>query len=347
MKMISNKMVRNYSPILRAAFLIFLGNNLHFLTPRSEQSTPTSWVATFPAVGEQAVINKTRTQVPRKSSVSFVFFIGLEGTGHHLVRTIIKNSPDVVRANNDLTMRNDTLELKKHLFYHSKQSGLWNAHCNENPEEVNVTRSHDKVVDYLSKINKRANGDEITVPVNIILVPGMHIYGMVSYPNFDGDCRSLNYPNLDHFYHACDVAGVECKHAYMYRDPYLVLASTTVRRKFNKNGALQGVHLYTSLLQIIYSQLLDHSDRTVACLGFYEPTISVDEVWNPIRDMFGWKNQTEFDSHVQKVYRPPKPMTENERSDMMPPHLELYMESYVRAHDKVVKLCREQTAANS
>jgi hypothetical protein len=134
-----------------------------------------------------------------------------------------------------------------------------------NPEEVNVTRSHDKVVKYLSKINKRAKGEEITLPVNT--VPHVPNYGMVSYPNFGGPCRSLNYPNLDHFYHACDVAGVECKHAYIYRDPYLVLASTTVKRKFNKN-ALQGIHLFTSLLQIIYSQLVDHSDRTVGALAF-------------------------------------------------------------------------------
>jgi len=46
----------------------------------------------------------------------------------------------------------------------------------------------------------------------------------------------------------------------------------------------------------IHSQLLDHSDKMAACLGFHEPTISANEVWNPIRDMLGWKNQTEFDS---------------------------------------------------
>jgi hypothetical protein len=135
-----------------------------------------------------------------------------------------------------------------------------------NPEEVNVTRSHDKVVKYLSKINKRAKGEEITLPVNT--VPHVPNYGMVSYPNFGGPCRSLNYPNLDHFYHACDVAGVECKHAYIYRDPYSVLASTTLKRKMNQGNFLQGIHLYTSLLQIIYSQLVDHSDRTVGALAF-------------------------------------------------------------------------------
>jgi hypothetical protein len=259
------------------------------------------------------------------------------------MKTLINSSPDVVRLKELNITQDYTPELHRHLFDNKNQDGLWNAHCNDHPEVVDVTGSHDKVVEYLSKINKRANGEEITFPVNTVHERGAS-YGMVSYPNFMGSCRALNYPNLDYFYHACDVAGVECKHAYIYRDPYSVLASTTLKRNMNQQHILKAIHLYTSLLQIINSQLQDHSDRTAACLGFYEPNISADEVWHPIRDMFGWKNQTEFDSHIQAVYKPPSTLTEKERRDLLPQNVELYMESYIRAHDKVVKLCREQTA---
>lgn len=63
-----------------------------------------------------------------------------------------------------------------------------------------------KAIEYLSQINKMADGEDIMFPVNS--VQERHAgYGMVSYPNFQESCRSLNYPNLDHFYHACDVTG--------------------------------------------------------------------------------------------------------------------------------------------
>ena len=257
------------------------------------------------------------------------------------METLISTSPDVARLKDTNIQQNYGRELRRHLFNDEKQNGLWNAHCNDHPEEVDIAGSHQKVVEYLSKINEMANGEEITFPVNLIKERG---YGMVSYPNFKGSCRSLNYPNLDHFYHACDVAGVECKHAYIYRDPYSLLASTTLKRTMNQGNVLKAIHLYTSLLQIINSQLQDHSDRTTACLGLLEPTFSADEVWNPIGKMFGWKNQTEFASHIQAVKKPQSRMTEKERRDLVPPDFEIYMESYVRAHDKVVKLCREQTA---
>jgi hypothetical protein len=333
------KMVRTYSWYLGGSILLSL-QSLIFLNHPSKQSTFPVGPVTKKTQGSSL---RGHATTQRKSSVSFVFFVGLEGTGHHFIHTLISSSPDVARLE-ELNIQQDyTGKLQQHLFNNQEQNGLWNAHCNDNPEKVNVTESHDKVVQYLSKINERANGEEIiTFPVNTILRRGAG-YGMVSYPNFEGSCRSLNYPNLDHFYRACDVAGVECKHAYVYRDPYSVLASTTLKRKMNKGPTLKAIHLYTSLLQIIRSQLLDHSDRTLACLGFYEPKISADEVWNPIRDMFGWKNQTEFDAHVQAVYKPPSVLTKKDRHDLVPPNLELYMESYVRAHDNVVKLCREQT----
>jgi hypothetical protein len=329
-------MVRT-SWFLGGAFLLNLGNYVALFWTPSKQST-------FPVGSETKSIQgsslRGHATTQRKSSVSFVFFVGLEGTGHHFMKTLISSSPDINRLK-ELDIENYGRKLRRHLFNDDKQNGLWNAHCNDNPEEVDVAESHDKVVEYLSKINRMADGEEITFPVNLVREKG---YGMVSYPNFKGSCRSLNYPNLDHFYHACDVAGVECKHAYIYRDPYSVLASTTLKRNMNQKHMLKAIHLYTSLLQIMNSQLQDHSDRTAACLGFYEPNISTDEVWNPIRDMFGWKNQTEFDSHIQAVYKPPSRITEKERRDVVPPNFEIYMESFVRAHDKVVKLCRDQTA---
>jgi hypothetical protein len=94
----SIEMMRTYIPLLGAVFLLFLGN-YHFSPAAWQPVTETAaWQPVTETRTAQAV-TKTRTQVPRKSSVSFVFFVGLEGTGHHLMKTMINSSPDVARIN--------------------------------------------------------------------------------------------------------------------------------------------------------------------------------------------------------------------------------------------------------
>jgi hypothetical protein len=96
------KMRRTYTPLLMlmgggAVFLLFLGN-YHFSPAAWQPVTETAAWQPVTETRTQAV-TRTRTQVPRKSSVSFVFFVGLEGTGHHLMKTMINSSPDVARIN--------------------------------------------------------------------------------------------------------------------------------------------------------------------------------------------------------------------------------------------------------
>ena len=58
-----------------------------------------------------------------------------------------------------------------------------------------------------------------------------------------------------------------------------VLASTVLKRSTNQGiSTLKAIYLYTLLLQIIHSHLQNHLDRTAACIGIYEPTVSADEV---------------------------------------------------------------------
>jgi hypothetical protein len=167
-----------------------------------------------------------------------------------------------------------------------------------------------------------------------------------SYPNFGGECREQAYPDIDLFYQACDAANVKCEHVYLYRDPYSVISSTTIKRHFNRNGILQATQLYTSMLDIIYAQLGNHSRRTAGCFGFFDDNSTSVQFWDDVQDMFGGDNPAEFHEHMKKVYKPPSPLTKKKRKRLVPKEYHLPMESMVRAHENVLRLCREQIGSN-
>lgn len=136
----------------------------------------------------------------------------------------------------------------------------------------------------------------------------------MSYPNYHGDCRKLNFPNLDLWYETCQKAHVDCHHIYIYRDPYAILKSTTIHRNHNSDGTkLATIHLYTSLQAIILAQLMQYADKTLGCMGMLNEdqhhyyynnnnnndSHSSDDWWEVMRMIFGWKNVTSFHHHVQ------------------------------------------------
>ena len=62
---------------------------------------------------------------------------------------------------------------------------------------------------------------------------GCHGAGLLSYPDFLKPQRELQYVNLHSFYRMCEEAEANCRHAFIYRDPYQTLRSTTMKRHFN------------------------------------------------------------------------------------------------------------------
>jgi len=179
-----------------------------------------------------------------RNVVRFVFIVGLEGTGHHLMKSFLTESPYVKQtfAANGVGIRPfKELELLMYdsfdgiLFYHcnnyntnyKKQqdaSGGQNAFGGEgkngsavynNPAMLEHAESkYKKLVATLRKIaddsSSSSNGTVVVLPINSIAPDSSR---MGSYPN-DGyrlnrgrqDCRVLNYPDLHVLYQACDDA---------------------------------------------------------------------------------------------------------------------------------------------
>jgi hypothetical protein len=201
----------------------------------------------------------------------------------------------------------------------------------------------------------------IALPVNTLQASSSS--GEMSYPNYHGECRKLNFPNIDLWYQTCQQAQVDCYHVYLYRDPYAIFKSTTIHRQHNHNNnnrdKLATIHLYTTLQTVIMAQLMQWSDRTLGCLGMldnynnYTNTNDNDnDWWETIRMIFGWKNRTSFDQHVKNKFYKPRHrhsviMTKTEKEDLVPPSLlQPYMDSWLRSHQQTIQLCRQQAQQN-
>jgi hypothetical protein len=69
--------------------------------------------------------------------------------------------------------------------------------------------------------------------------------------------------------------------------------------------------------------------------------------WETMRLLFGWKNVTSYDTNTkQKFYKEKKPMSDEEKSQLVPVEHRAYMDSWVRSHERTIRLCHEQYGHN-
>ena len=180
----------------------------------------------------------------------------------------------------------------------------------------------------------------LTVPLNA----AGYIGEMASYPQDKGPCRPLKFPSLDLFYDACEEAEVRCEHVYLYRDPYEVIKSTTMKRHFNQN-VLVAIHQYTTMLYTIYGQMATYPDQTAACFGLEADDdgdmVAYEGHWGRIRDLF-WDGQSRdvFNKLIEEKFKLPPAPAENIKARIS--SYPAFMKSMVRASNKVEELCRHQ-----
>jgi hypothetical protein len=331
---------------------------------------------------------------PTTTIIKLVFFIGLEGTGHHLMGSILNGSP-LRRRFRALGSDVHRGEIQKYLYVSkfkknqnktrvgsaAKQpktngQGLWNAHCNIEGDDAVDTRNLQilliqELKDMVDELQTRSNTTAaahnnrnatttIYFPINTINTN--RGFGMISYPNYDYECRFLAYPNLDIWYDdICDdmavmaetgMVRVDCQHVYLYRDPTAILRSTTFHRDFNPT-VLTAIHLYTTMLHIIAGQLDAHADRTMGCFGFYEPNGDTSSWWDDVRVLGGWKNSDndndnddDYERFMTDLYKAPAPVN-GSLIGTSDDHYRAYMKPLQKLHDRVVRLCRESRRRNA
>lgn len=294
-----------------------------------------------------------------KSKVKILLVMGLEGTGHQLFEELALVSPHLQRLKDLEIHPKDTKRLAT--LVGDGQASLWMAPCNAKSKMLStVPQIQNRVIDLLQSIEQKAlqehdgnNNSTLTIPFNVIQATKTKL----SYPNMGGPCRALQHPNLDVWYETCNQAGIRCEHVYIYRDPYEILYSTVVKRKYNPS-LLQAIQLYTTMLNTVYMQLLTHADRTAGCFGLMTP--GMDHAWrNEIRGMLGWQQQaqendvnnshmnqnqtstTTFDAVFRSIYKLPQPLSQETNQSFIPAQYESHMKSLVRANDAVKSLCHK------
>jgi len=284
------------------------------------------------------------TEATNDTGPTFVFVVGLEGTGHHALSDILRNSPSMRRLR-DAGIGPSMKALEKSLF--SNGTGLMDAYCSGTDNDTNAQRALAQTARLLERISTNVRLKPFTMPENIA-INANGINRMMSFPMGRFRCSGrMRTPSLGRLYEACDAAKVRCLHLYIHRDPHALVHSTTVKRRYNPT-IFAALHTYTTMLEVIYAQMAAHATRTAGCLNIIAPDGEADEEVQRLREspvlrqLGGWtENKTKLiENHLRSVYRPPLSMTDAERLALVP-HVTFgpYLRSMIRAHENVLGLC--------
>ncbi len=328
---------RTYNVAVISTFFLVIYSVLQISDPSVEGQMPVSISLTHQNPGDSFPIR-------------FILFLGIEGTGHHFWQDLIKESPIYGRVKEYGLHPHFTKRLTQNLYRHkeSRWKGLWSSPCKwkDSDPAPNITSIHNDLVETLIAMrdqvisHRTENSIEevmpVTFPVNFLAAGDE--FGVVSYPTFLRPCRALQYPNLDVWYKACDLAGVPCDHIYIYRDPYSVIKSTVDNRNINKDK-LEAIHLYTTQLQILHTQLQLFPSRLVGCWK-YEDALSPQQWTQEINPILMFPDEAALGRTIQKIFRPRPMLTDLNRQQIVPAEFSLYMESFSMIHKAVVQSCK-------
>ncbi|CAB9501416.1 expressed unknown protein [Seminavis robusta] len=280
------------------------------------------------------------------SRLRFVMVVGLEGTGHHFMGQIAKHAPPLMTTLKELGLIRELRILQKSLFDHFHPTqGLWNAHCAlRNATTINMATLQDTVVQQLAAMEQQYTQQQKSTATSVIHVPLNTAFdqrgvGMMSYPNFYGNCRKLNYPSLELLYRACDLAQVDCGHVYLDRSPSALLYSTTRNRQLGSGSLAESLHLYKSMYHIVESQLRAFASRTWGCFELFhnDNNNNNNNQQQQLGQLWGYPSDREFSSFWNQTYKPPQPVPPN----WIPPSMEPSFDAVQQAHQRVWRVCQQ------
>lgn len=298
--------------------------------------------------------NRSSVEMQFGSKVQFIFPIGLEGTGHHWLEAIIEDSPAMERLKQYNISPTLTDSLKQLSSLNPRPGPdhrlrLMNSHCFADNKNNDPSKTQETLVSLMKEIDSQANNNinggrllqqgnlnENTLPIH---------FGGQSYPSNRGDCRSLNYPDLNLYYDTCQRARVDCLHFYLYRHPVEVLNSV-VSRGFSDNDT-SGMQLYIMNLHVLASQLRNHSNRTLGCFNFFTSHVEAGTWQDAQLDLWDWRDESErYDNFLSENFKAPS----SNNNVVNAAHLETwlndpmagpYIKSWWKLHNHVVATCQK------
>lgn len=283
---------------------------------------------------------------------TFVFIVGLEGTGHHLISALLEQSPNMIKMEELGVCSTDddagSIEHRGEFYSLSSQffSTGWERYSGLFDPKQYAGERYKRILDDLKTIRRKFNEQEgqqndndapfhIAINANSCAGPSM-----ISYPNVLGSDRSVQNFNLDVFYNACTDANVKCKHVYLYRNPYDILKSTTKNRRYNSNE-YDSIRFYTSVLQQIHSQLMSFPEKNMGCFGFLDAEgHELQQDWERFGSLWGWESFDDFMAAANEIdTMSPVPMSEGMKAGLVPARLMVLMRALEGIHNRVRDSC--------
>mmetsp|Transcript_17454 Transcript_17454/g.26990 ORF Transcript_17454/g.26990 Transcript_17454/m.26990 type:complete len:358 (-) Transcript_17454:63-1136(-) len=303
--------------------------------PNVEEQAATPPPVASPEVEEYAEYEEPKKIIEDKR-IKFVYYMGLEGAGHDYLHRIGLASPTMQHLKDSDAFPQDAHKLQGSLL--DREAGLWSAYFSSSTGEMlNLTGTRSMLVNTLRRMENKIGrhggaAEHYYVPVNILSVPYGE-YGPVRYLNdpIKGKVRMISYPTIELFYDACEEAGVDCRHVYLYRDPYELLHTSTAKH------VLEGMHTATSMLLIIASQMRMYPERTLGCWNLW--TKQAEDVPG-MQQVFGWEATTDYEQVVTEKYVPLNVTTGKEVRAIVPAMNQNYFDSMLKTHEMVLGVCR-------
>eukprot|EP00435_Cladocopium_sp_Y103_P065422 s995_g27.t1 len=204
----------------------------------------------------QALLPK---QIVSQSS-RFIFFAGIEGTGHHFWHALLPRLHPFANWSSNLSAE---------LYREDHKEGFFSTY-NETLRSEHAIRIKQVMADADRMIREQGGG---IVPLNVL---SEGTSGMMSYPNLLGIDRPLQYPNVHALAKLAEDAGVDLRIVLLVRHPASVVRSG-LKRKFEKT-LMHAIKMYTSALALLSAQLSLLDPSFIACWRYEAPTVGISDL---------------------------------------------------------------------
>ena len=200
-------------------------------------------------------------------TVRFVFFAGLEGTGHHAWESVWQKCP-VENRERRLEWRcafdNELLNALYSGF--NGAGGLFNP-----KDEKQYQERRNQILRLFKKYSANSDGIPTAVVLNTFTETGKGS-GMISYPNYRGPLKPLHHGRLEILAELAEIAQVDLRIVYMDR-PAGEIARSDLRR-FQDGPPVNEMMMLIDNAMILRTQLEMIDFKFVRCFDTIHATLS-------------------------------------------------------------------------
>ena len=157
-------------------------------------------------------------------TVRFVFFAGLEGTGHHAWQDVWAKCPvENTKRRLEFRCAFDTELLNALYSGFNGAGGLFNP-----KDEKQYQKRRNQILRLFKKYSAKSDGIPTAVILNTFMETGQGS-GMISYPNYKGPLKPLHHGRLEILAELAEIAQVDLRIVYLDR-PAGEIARSDLRR---------------------------------------------------------------------------------------------------------------------